>query len=165
MNPESLAIDRVLQRELETLRREIVAYPDEEQLWALPAGCSNSAGTLALHVCGNLQHFVGAALGGTGYLRDREREFAARGLPRAVLLAELDATRDAVHRGLQMVDADGLAAPYRAKFAEFQLPTRVVLIRLVAHLTYHLGQIDIHRRLVTGNATAIDAPPIDLLKP
>lgn len=163
MNAEAQAIERVLQRELETVRAEVLAYPEESQLWVLPAGCANSGGTLALHVCGNLQHFVGAALGGTGYVRDRAREFAVRGLSRAELLAELDATRDAVRRGLEAVDADGLAAPYRSKFAEFQLPTRVVLIRLVAHLTYHLGQIDIHRRLATGNTKAIEAPPISLL--
>jgi hypothetical protein len=163
MNPEAQALDRVLQRELETVRAELLAFPDEAQLWSLPAGCPNSAGTLALHVCGNLQHFIGSALGGTGYVRDRAREFAARGLSRAELLSEIDAAQAAVHRGLAALDDATLAAPYRMKFAEFQLPARVVLGRLLARLTSHLGQIDIHRRLATDNPKAIDPPPISQL--
>ncbi|MDT8341697.1 MAG: hypothetical protein RQ751_09320, partial [Longimicrobiales bacterium] len=68
----------ILLRDLAALRRELLAYPDESQIWALPPGAPNSAGTLALHMAGNLHHFVGAVLGGEGYVRDREAEFADR---------------------------------------------------------------------------------------
>ena len=82
-------IRALFQRELRALRREIEAYPDERQLWETPGGVANSAGNLALHVCGNLQHFIGARLGDTGYVRDRDAEFARRGVSRSEILAEI----------------------------------------------------------------------------
>ncbi len=154
----------VLSRELETLRVELRAYADDSQIWALPPGTVNSAGTLALHLCGNLQHFIGAVLGQTGYERDREREFAARDLPRATLEAEVDAAREAVTSGLKGLDDAAIAAPYPVEFGGSTLPTAVILARLVAHFGYHLGQIDVHRRLVTGHAVAIEEPPIRMLE-
>ena len=57
-------------RDLRALRREIEAYSDERLLWETRGGITNSAGNLALHLCGNLQHFIGARLGNTGYVRD-----------------------------------------------------------------------------------------------
>jgi hypothetical protein len=84
-------LSRVLVRDLRTLAAELDAYPDDASVWACPPGIPNSAGTLVLHLAGNLRHFVGARLGGTGYVRDRDAEFAARGLPRAELRALVDA--------------------------------------------------------------------------
>ena len=72
----------ILTRELECLRRELLQYENERDLWQTPAGVTNSAGTLVLHVTGNLQHYVGAVLGSSGYERDRPSEFAARDVPR-----------------------------------------------------------------------------------
>jgi hypothetical protein len=65
------AIAAVLTRELRTIERELNAYPDEEQVWALPPGLPNSAGTLALHAAGNLRHFIGTVLGGGSFVRRR----------------------------------------------------------------------------------------------
>ncbi len=84
----------LIARELSGFAREIELFPDDDQIWQTVPGISNSAGTLTLHVCGNLQHFVGAVLGGSPYVRDRENEFAARGLSRAHLLAEIERTLD-----------------------------------------------------------------------
>jgi len=65
MTPEFLA--RILVRDLNAVRRELEAYPDEQSVWALPPGVTNSGGTLAMHIAGNVQHFIGAVLGGSGY--------------------------------------------------------------------------------------------------
>ena len=73
----------LLERDLESLKREIDAYPSEESIWATPAGISNSAGSLALHCAGNIQHYIGKCLGGSTYVRDRNAEFARRDVPRA----------------------------------------------------------------------------------
>ena len=70
----------LLRRELAALRRSVEAYPDDASVWALPPGVPNSAGTLVLHCAGNLRHFLGAVLGGDGYRRDRDAEFARRGV-------------------------------------------------------------------------------------
>src|SRR4051812_5197341 len=78
-------------RELRALRREVEAYPNEADLWATPQGLPNSAANLTLHLAGNLQHFIGARLGGTGYVRNRDLEFSRREGTRAELLAQVDA--------------------------------------------------------------------------
>ena len=78
---ESIATtSAVLRRDLAAVRRSVEAYPDDESLWAERSGFPNSGGTLALHVAGNIRHFVGAVLGGSGYLRDRDAEFSRRGV-------------------------------------------------------------------------------------
>jgi len=84
-------IAAILRRDLGALRREIEAYADERDIWRVAPGISNCAGTLALHLGGNIQFFVGAVLAGTGYVRDRDAEFARRDVPRAELLREIDA--------------------------------------------------------------------------
>ena len=60
---KTIFLKRVLLRDLEGLRAQINAYAEEEQLWEVPEGISNSAGTLALHLVGNLRHFIGAQIG------------------------------------------------------------------------------------------------------
>ncbi|HEX2719050.1 MAG TPA: hypothetical protein VHM67_15380, partial [Gemmatimonadaceae bacterium] len=84
-------IQHILTRELLALRRGIEAYPDDASVWRPMPGIANVGGTLALHIAGNLQHFIGAVLGGTGYVRDRDAEFARRDVSRDEILREIDA--------------------------------------------------------------------------
>src|SRR6516164_7645038 len=86
---ENLAI--LLVRELETFEREIDLFGDDERIWSTAPGCPNSAANSALHVAGNLRHFVGAVLGRSGYVRDRDREFGRRSGTRGDVKAELRA--------------------------------------------------------------------------
>jgi hypothetical protein len=156
------ALRRILVRDLEALRRELRAYPDERLLWAAPSGVPNSAGTLALHLCGNLRHFVGAQLGRTGYVRDRDAEFADRDVPLAELERAIDGTRADIEATLRGGAID-LDAEYPLEVAGVRLSTRTFLFHLVSHLAYHLGQIDYHRRLVTGGSEGVGAvaiPPL-----
>ncbi len=155
MNCEYL--HRVFVRDAMTLRDELAAYPEERQIWAVPPGTKNSAGTLALHLCGNLQHFVGALFGGTGYVRERAAEFSRRDVSRAALLAECDAALEAVSRGFATLGEDALEQPFPDQLGGAQLPTGLALLHMATHLAYHLGQIDYHRRLVTGQYGDIKA--------
>jgi hypothetical protein len=147
----------ILARELRALRREVEAYPDDESPWALPPGAPNATGTLVLHLAGNLRHFVGAQLGATGYLRDRDAEFATRALTRAELCAQIDDAVLAVERTLGALDDDALDAPYPIAAGAWRGPTGEWLAHLVAHTAYHLGQVDYHRRLVTGDGRSAGA--------
>src|SRR4051794_11572070 len=99
-------------REIRALRREVEAYPDEALLWASRPGITNTAGNLALHLCGNLQHYIGARLGDTGYVRDRDAEFARRDVSRSEVLAEIDAATAAVRRGFDHITDEDLDKPY-----------------------------------------------------
>ena len=87
------AAGAILDRDLRTLRRELEAYPDETRLWQAVPGMPNTAGTLALHLVGNLRFFIGGTLGDTGYVRDRPAEFARRDVPRRDLIEEIETAR------------------------------------------------------------------------
>jgi hypothetical protein len=152
-------------RELRAVRREVAAYPDDAALWRELPGVPNAGGTLALHLVGNLRHYVGAVLGGTGYVRDRPREFAARGVPRAEVLAQLDAALADVTRVLPALDAATLAAEYPERFGGQAFTTAEFLVHVGAHLAYHLGQLDYHRRAATGDAAGVGAVAIGELRP
>ncbi len=155
MTPES--VRRVLLRELGTLATELDAYPDDDSVWMCPPGLPNSAGTLTLHLVGNLRHFVGARLGGSGYVRDREEEFAARNLPRHALRARIDAAATEVGAALASCDAASLAREFPDPVGRARLGTGMLLLHLVAHTGYHLGQLDYHRRVVTGRPQGVGA--------
>lgn len=149
------SVCKMMLRELGSLRAEIEAYENEDDLWALPEGISNSTGTLALHLCGNLQHFVGAVLGASGYVRDRDAEFASRNVPRTEVLAQIDAAASAVEATLPRVTAEQLAADFPEAIMGHTVNTHDFLVHLTSHLGYHLGQVDYHRRLVTGKDVAL----------
>jgi hypothetical protein len=155
MTPEYVA--RVLARDVKAVRRELEAYPDEASVWALPPGVANSGGTLALHLAGNLQHFFGAVLGGSGYKRDRAAEFAKRDVPRSALIVELEAAIVAIGLGMSQVSEARLAEEFPEAIAGHRIVMGEWLIHLVSHTGYHLGQIDYHRRLVTKSGATVGA--------
>jgi uncharacterized damage-inducible protein DinB len=147
----------VLVRDVKALKRELEAFGDEADIWDAPPGTTNSAGNLTLHLIGNLRHFIGMQLGGNDYKRDRDSEFASRNVPRAELLRGLDAAIGDIERTLPaMSDAD-LEKPYGLKIGETTVTTGDFLLHIASHLGYHLGQVDYHRRIVTGEAGKIGA--------
>ncbi len=137
------------ERDLNKLRDEIEAFPDEDSLWKIEDGITNSAGNLCQHLTGNLQHFFGAVLGETGYVRDRDAEFAAKGTVRADLIADVEAARASVITTLTKLTAEDLAKPYPIDVFGKPLTTGSFLTHLTTHFNYHLGQINYHRRLLT----------------
>jgi hypothetical protein len=151
------AVAGILERDLAALRREVEAYPDERDLWRLAPGLPNSAGTLALHIAGNLQHFIGRHLAGTAYVRDRPAEFSRRDVSRAELLREIEAARAAVLSGLGQPSPGGFTDDYPEPIAGMTVDTGEYLVHLATHLAYHLGQIDYHRRIVTGDSAGVGA--------
>lgn len=149
------SIAAILDRDLRALKREVEAYPDERDLWAQVPGISNVAGTLALHLAGNLQYYVGAVLGGSGYVRDRPAEFARRDVPRSELLREIEAALSTVARALAgTIDPE---AEFPESIAGKRVRTGDYLVHLATHFAYHLGQLDYHRRIVTGHDKGVDA--------
>jgi hypothetical protein len=150
-------VQAIVLRELAAVQRSVEAYPSDETLWILPTGLPNAGGTLVLHLAGNLQHYFGAILGGSAYQRDRPAEFSRRHVPRAELLAEIAAARVAVQRTMPLITPEVLAAPYPERIGGHVLTTDLFLVHLASHLAYHLGQLDYHRRVVTGNAQGVSA--------
>ena len=148
MNPTLDDLKKLFSRDLGLLADEINAYPTEESLWAIDGQIKNTGGNLCLHLCGNLQHFVGAVLGKSGYVRDREAEFSDKGIHKATLLGQVRATREIVNTTLGQLTGAQLAEEYPIQVFGEPMGTGYFLIHLLAHLTYHRGQINYHRRLL-----------------
>jgi hypothetical protein len=146
MSTETLAA--LFGRDLLRLRREIELYTREENLWRTAGAIANPAGNLCLHLLGNLNTYIGQQLGYTGYVRNRELEFAQRDVPRPELLRRIDETRAVVGTTLAALPAQALQQQYPILVLEHPTTTEFLLTHLLAHLSYHLGQINYHRRLI-----------------
>jgi len=137
-------------RDITRVRQQIDAFPNDASLWVAGPGVSNAAGTLALHLEGNLREYIGRQIGGIAYVRDRPAEFSTRGLPKAELLARLDAVATSIPGIVgRLSDAD-LRAAYPEAVLDRPWSQGQFLVHLIGHLSYHLGQIDYLRRLTTG---------------
>ncbi len=157
------AIRLVLVRELDAFCREIEAFPDDALIWQTAPGVSNACGNLALHAAGNLQHFIGARLGNTGYVRQRHREFSERSGTRADLVAELGRAREVVTTVLERLPDEAWARPYPDTIGGVQLSTGVFLVHLASHLAFHLGQAGYLRRMLTGENRSVGPVAIPAL--
>lgn len=148
-------LSTILVRDLRGLRREVEAYPDDASVWRTVPTIPNAAGTLVLHLAGNLQHFIGGTLGKTGYIRDRDAEFSRRHVPRTELLAQIDDSINAVQATMaQLTNAD-MAATFPIAFGDVRFTTADFLLHLATHLAYHLGQVDYHRRGIAEDGRSV----------
>lgn len=161
MNPLTQDIAILLVRELHGLQRELHLFPDDASIWRTAPGVTNSSANLALHVAGNLQHYVGTVLGGTGYVRDRSDEFGRQSGSRTELAAELATAGEVVQRVLGELPAQQLDFPYPGALAAGVEPTtRRFLLHLCAHAAFHLGQAGYLRRLATGSNVSSGPVPL-----
>ena len=156
-------ITNVITRELKALRREIESYPSDEHLWEVQTGIANPGGNLALHLAGNLQYFVGNVLGKNGHVRNRDAEFGSRDVPRAELLREIDNAIAAVELGMSKVKEEDLSKPFPEKVGGVSSSTGAFLAHFATHLAYHLGQVDYHRRMLTGESKTVKAMALNEL--
>lgn len=141
-------LQSLFERDLKRLKKEIELYKKEQHLWYVEEGISNSAGNLCLHLIGNLNAFIGAELGNSGYVRDRDLEFSAKNVSRDELLANIDATAEVVKNTLANLSETQLAVAYPVVVFKEEMTTGWFLVHLATHLNYHLGQINYHRRLL-----------------
>ncbi|GAB3036020.1 hypothetical protein GCM10027185_42630 [Spirosoma pulveris] len=138
----------LFRRDLTRLRTEIDAYKNEETIWQIEGNIANSAGNLCLHLIGNLNTYLGAELGKTGYVRHRELEFSLKDIPKDELLAKVDETIVVVDNVLDTITESQLNEEYPLLVFNEKTSTGYLLIHLATHLGYHLGQINYHRRLL-----------------
>lgn len=146
MSTES--IKSLFTRDLSKLKAEIESYQNEETIWKIDKNILNSAGNLSLHLVGNINHFIGAILGNSGYVRNRELEFSLKNIPRTELIQKIEKTIEAVHSSLDQLSEEDLKKEYPIEALGYPMTTEYFLIHLFGHLGYHLGQINYHRRLL-----------------
>ncbi len=135
-------------RELEKLKQELHAYENIEDLWKVAPGINNSGGNLTLHLIGNINHFIGAILGNTGYQRDREAEFNDKHVPLDEIIHDIDQTLTMLSETLGTLTAKQLENDYPVEVFGKPMNTSYFLLHLYGHLNYHLGQVNYHRRLI-----------------
>jgi len=139
---------KLFTRDLKALKREVNLYKDEKNLWIVTKDISNSSGNLCLHLVGNLNHFIGATLGGSGYVRQRDLEFSLKAIPKSDLINQISDTIDVVENTLSNLTEVDLEKEYKRRVFEDTMTTEYFLVHLSMHLAYHLGQINYHRRLL-----------------
>jgi uncharacterized damage-inducible protein DinB len=153
INPNKImqqSLLKLYQRDILNLYKEIELYQDEQQLWEILDGTSNSGGNLALHLMGNLNTYFGKNLGNTGYVRNREAEFEDKNIPKERLLKSIEEVNQVVSKVLSTLTDEQMSAVYPENVLGYEMTTEYFLIHLHGHLTYHTGQINYHRR-VLGN--------------
>jgi len=141
-------LQKIFKRDLEKLKQEIASYRDENNLWVVDKRITNSAGNLCLHLVGNLNTYIGAEIGKTGYIRDRDHEFSQKNIPRDELVKMIEDTITVVANGLNKLKEEDLEKEYPLLVFKEKTSTGFFLIHLAVHLGYHLGQVNYHRRLL-----------------
>jgi DinB superfamily len=150
----------LLTRELDGFARELGLFPDDDSIWRTVPGITNPAGNLALHVAGGLQYLIGAVLGHTGYVRDRDAEFGRRSGTRSDVIAELDRALVVVREVLPQLSATAMAAEYPEPVLGVRFQTGRFLLHLCAHAAFHLGQAGYLRRAMTGDSRSSGPLPL-----
>lgn len=138
----------ILSRDLMKLKAEIELYKNEKNIWLIDKDIANSAGNLCLHLIGNLNTYIGKEIGKTNYVRDRDLEFAQKDVARTELVKNIDATAIVVQDALNKMKEEELDKEYPLLVFDKKTSTEYFLVHLVAHFSYHLGQINYHRRLL-----------------
>jgi uncharacterized damage-inducible protein DinB len=138
----------IFSRDLLKLKAEIELYKGEKNIWIIDKGIANSAGNLCLHLIGNLNTYIGGEIGKTNYIRNRDLEFSQKNVAREALINKIDDTIAVVQHALEKMTDEELGKEYPLLVFDKKTSTEYFLVHLVAHLSYHLGQINYHRRLL-----------------
>ena len=138
----------LFENDLDKLIVEISSFKDEASVWTTKEGITNSAGNLALHLIGNLNHFIGKTLGDSGYERKRDDEFSLKNIPREKLISDINDLKGTIKNIIPKLSSEDLKKDFPLAIRDEVFSTQVMLIYLLAHLNYHLGQVNYLRRMM-----------------
>jgi hypothetical protein len=148
----SATLATLFKRDINRVIDELSLYTNENDIWRVKLGISNSAGNLVLHLLGNLNTYIGKEIGKTGYIRNRDLEFSLKDVPRANLIEQLKMLLKVIDQSLANLSDEDMRKDYPvAVLNDTICTTEFFLLHLLGHLNYHLGQINYHRRLISGN--------------
>jgi hypothetical protein len=136
-------------RALASLAEEVSKFGDEKELWMTAGTISNSSGNLTLHLVGNINHFIGAQLGLTGYVRQRDKEFSEKNVSKEKLIAMINNASKTAGDTFDSLNVEDLVKIYPLDTFGPEKTTHEVLLHLLSHFQYHLGQINYLRRVVS----------------
>jgi uncharacterized damage-inducible protein DinB len=143
-----MSITVFFERDLNKLKEEINLFENENDIWKTKEGIINSAGNLTMHLLGNLNHFIGKTLANTDYVRKRDEEFSVKNISREKLINDINSLKEMIKTTLPKLSEEDLKETFPLKIQEQTFTTENMLIFLLAHLNYHLGQINYLRRIL-----------------
>lgn len=138
----------LFERDINAVIKEVSAYDSDIELWKVGGDLNNSGGNLALHLIGNLRHFIGHIIGGTNYKRERHSEFKSINVPREEIIHGLELASNDVIATLENITDSKLESIFPINVLGYEMTTAYFIGHLYGHLNYHLGQINYHRRLM-----------------
>jgi len=141
-------ITTFFERDLDKLKEEINLFKNEDDIWKIKQGITNPAGNLVTHLLGNLNHFIGKTLGHTDYVRKRDEEFSEKNIPREKLISDINSLKETIKNTLSHLSEEDLKKEFPVKIQEQTFTTQNMLIYLLAHFNYHLGQVNYLRRML-----------------
>ncbi|HEY6975737.1 MAG TPA: DinB family protein [Chitinophagaceae bacterium] len=136
------------ERDIRKLIEEVNLFNNEEDLWKTQGSVKNSCGNLVLHIIGGLNYLIGATLAHTGYVRHRDQEFIQKGVERKELVAQLEELIPMINKTVSALPPENMEAEYPIFFDKPNASNNYVLVQLLLHLNYHLGQINYLRRIL-----------------
>jgi len=136
------------ERDIRKLIEELNLFKNEENLWKTYGSVNNSSGNLALHIIGGLNHRIGVILAKTNYVRNRDQEFIRRDVERKDLVAQLEELIPMINETVNALTLSQMESDYPIFFDKPNASTNYVLVQLLLHLNYHLGQVNYLRRFL-----------------
>lgn len=122
--------------------RELARPLSESEFWSKPFPFGNSFGHLVLHLSGNLNYYIGSEISGTGYVRDRDREFTEKDRPsKAEVMKRFDEAINLVLQTISQQRQDDWSKDYAAAREEDARNRFNILLRCCTHLHHHVGQM------------------------
>jgi uncharacterized damage-inducible protein DinB len=139
------------------VERAVRSLP-REKLWEKPFAFGNSVGHLVLHLTGNLNHYIGAGIARTGYVRNRPLEFTDLTRPAAEeVLGRFKTAIDMVVPTIASLDDEALTTPIHDP-DRHPIQTRFgLLLVCAAHINNHVGQM---AYLVQAQGHSTEEPPV-----
>jgi hypothetical protein len=111
------------------------------QFWKNPFPYGNSFGHLVLHLTGNLNYYVGAQIAGSGYIRNRPREFADSNPPsKEETIRQFDEAVAMVLESIRHQSAGDWSKEYSGVGAKARNRLDMV-VACAAHMQHHIGQM------------------------
>ena len=136
--------------ELGEQARELAAPLNDKQFWTRPFAFGNSFGHLVLHLTGNLNYYIGAEIAGTGYVRDRDREFSeAARPPKNDVMRRFDEAVAMVARTARTQGEQDWSRACTAMREEDADNRFNIFLRCATHLHDHIGQMMYLQRELT----------------
>lgn len=136
------------ERDIRKLIEEINLFKNEENIWRTAGSVKNSCGNLVLHIIGGMNYLIGTTLAQTNYVRNRDQEFIRKHVERKELVAQLEALISLINQTLNALMPEQMEAEFPMFFDKPKTSVSYVLMQLLAHLNYHLGQVNYLRRIL-----------------